>query len=265
MAVATSTAILGAAALGAGASLYGANQASRAQTSAANRAADAQREAMTRQEALQEPFRQTGITAQNRMLTLLGLEGGDTSSPDYGKYARDFSMADYEADPGYGFRVKEGMKAIERSAAARGGLLSGATLKGITRFGQDTASAEYLNAFNRYQTNRANQLNPLQSLYGGGQTATNTLTGAYGTGATNMSNAMIAGGNARASGYANMSNAVTGALNTGVNTYMQKPLYDYLGRLNTQNAPAAAPASGGLTYPSGPSYEEGWASTNWMM
>lgn len=259
------SAVVGGTVVSAGVNLFGANQAAKEQKRAANQAAALQRETMDRQEALQEPFRQTGITAQNRIKTLMGLEGGDTASPDFGKYARDFSMADYEADPGYGFRVKEGMKAIERSAAARGGLLSGATLKGITRFGQDTASAEYLNAFNRYQTNRANQLNPLQSLYGGGQTAANTLTSAYGTGATNMSNAMIASGNARASGYANMSNAVTGALNTGVNTYMQKPLYDYLGRLNTQNAPAAAPASGGLTYPSAPSYEEGWASTNWMM
>jgi hypothetical protein len=226
MAVATSTAILGAAALGTGASLYGANQAAKAQKSAANRAADAQREALTRQEELQEPFRQAGIAAQDRTLTLLGLEGGDTSSPDFGKYARDFGMSDFEADPGYGFRMKEGMKALENSAAARGGLLSGTTLKGVQRFGQDLASTEYQNAFNRYQANRASQLNPLQSLYGGGQTSTNALTSAYGQGAAGIGNAMMAGGQARASGYANMSNAVTSGLSTGANLYMQRPLYE---------------------------------------
>jgi hypothetical protein len=232
MAVATSTALLGAAALGAGASLYASNQASRAQTSAANRAISAQREAMTRQEELQEPFRQTGITAQNRILTLLGLDGGDTSSPDFGKYARDFSMADYEADPGYGFRMKEGMKALEQSAAARGGLLSGSTLKGITRFGQDAASQEYLNAFNRYQTNRANQLNPLQSLYGGGQSSANILTGAYGQMGQNIGNAEMAGGQARASSYMNMANALNQGLSSGANLYMQD---QYLGSQNQLN------------------------------
>ena len=230
MAVATSTAILGAAALGTAAGLYGSSQAASAQKKAASQAAALQREGMSRQEALQEPFRQTGITAQNRILTLLGLEGGDTSAPDYGKYARDFNMADYEADPGYGFRMSEGMKALERSAAARGGLLSGSTLKGVQRFGQDLASQEYLNAFNRYQTNRANQLNPLQSLYGGGQSAANTLTSAYGAGATGMGNAMLAGGAARASGYTGMASALNQGLSTGANLYMQYPLYQAMGQ-----------------------------------
>ncbi len=254
MAVATSTAILGAAALGAGASLYGASQASNAQTKAANQAAALQREGMSRQEALQEPFRQTGIAAQNRILTLLGLEGGDTSAPDYGKYARDFSMADYEADPGYGFRMKEGMKALENSAAARGGLLSGATLKGAQRFGQDLASQEYLNAFNRYQTNRANQLNPLQSLYGGGQTSANALTSAYGAGATGMGNAMMAGGAARASGYTGMASALNQGLSTGANLYMQYPLYQAMAGYYGRNAPISqagtgyGPASNAVVY-----------------
>jgi hypothetical protein len=78
------------------------------------------------------------------------------------------------------------MKGLERSAAARGGLLSGSTLKGIQRFGQDLGSQEYQNAFNRYQTERNARLNPLQSLAGFGQTSTNQLGAAgqnYATGA----------------------------------------------------------------------------------
>ena len=125
MAVATSTAILGAAALGAGAGLYGSSQASRAQSRAANRAADAQveaadraanaqREMFERQVELQAPFREAGLTAQNRILSLLGI-GGEPTAAGYGRYARDFSMADFEGDPGYGFRMSEGMKALERS------------------------------------------------------------------------------------------------------------------------------------------------------
>jgi len=219
------TAIAGASALSAGAGLYSANQAARAQRSAANRAADTQTAMFERQVELQEPFRQSGITAQNRILTLLGLEGGDTSAPDFGKYARDFRMSDFETDPGYGFRMSEGMKAVERSAAARGGLLSGATLKGVQRFGQDLASTEYQNAFNRYQVNRANQLNPLQSLYGGGQTSANTLTSAAGETGRGVGNAMLAGGAARASGYTGTASALNQGLSTGANLYMQQPLY----------------------------------------
>lgn len=218
-------AIAGSAGLSAVTGLIGANKAAKAQKSAANRAADTQMEMFNRQVELQEPFRQGGLTAQNRLLTLLGLEGGEAGTPDYGRYAKDFTMADYQADPGYGFRLDEGMKALERSAAARGGLLSGATLRGAQRFGQDLASQEYQNAFNRYQVNRANQLNPLQSLYGAGQTSANTLTTAAGQTGQGVAGAQLAGGQARASGYLGMANALTGALNTGAGLYVQQPLY----------------------------------------
>ena len=241
--VASAAIIGGAALVGTAGSMYASNRAATAQRNAARDAAAAQEQAYARQEELQEPFRQAGMAAQNRYMTLLGLqlpEGAenvpglkiDTSSPDYGKYARDFSMADYQADPGYGFRMSEGMKAIERSAAARGGLLSGATLKGIQRFGQDTASNEYLNAFNRYQTNRANQLNPLQSLYGGGQSSANVLSNAAGQTGQGMANAAMAGGQANASGYMNMASALNQGLSTGANLYMQG---QYLGGVNELN------------------------------
>jgi hypothetical protein len=230
--ISTGTAILGAAALGTGVSLFGANKASKAQTNAARDAAQLQQQGYDRQEALQEPFRQAGLTAQNRLMDYLALSD-DKSAPDYGKYARDFGMSDFQADPGYGFRMSEGMKALERSAAARGGLLSGATLKGITRFGQDTASSEYINAFNRYQTNRSNQLNPLQSLLGSGQTSTNLLSNAAGQAGQGMAGAAMAGGQARASGYANMATALNQGLSTGANLYMQN---QYLSGQNQLNA-----------------------------
>jgi len=241
-------------AIGTVASLVLGNQAAKAQKTAAARAEQATREAadqaieaqermFNRQVELQEPFRQTGLTAQNRMLTLLGL-GGDTASSDFGRYGRDFSNADFQTDPGYGFRLSEGMKALERSAAARGGLLSGATLKDITRFGQDTASNEYLNAFNRYQTNRSNQLNPLQSLMGAGQTSTNALSSAAqqtGAGMGNtylgmgqgVANAQMAGGAARASGYTGMANAINSGLTNAMSLGMQYPLYQSQIGLNT--------------------------------
>jgi hypothetical protein len=221
MAVATSTAILGAGALAAGAGLYGSSQAARAQKSAADRAARTQTEMFNRQVELQEPFREAGLTAQNRLMTLLGLEGGEAGAADFGRYARDFGMSDFEADPGYGFRMDEGMKALERSAAARGGLLSGTTLKGIQRFGQDLASNEYQNAFNRYYAARNAQLNPLQGILGQGQSSTNVLTGAAGEAGRGIGTAQMAGGAARASGYAAGTNALTGALQSGMQGYLQ--------------------------------------------
>jgi len=218
-------AIVASAVVGAGAGAYGSSQASKAQKSAANRAADTQLEMFERQVELQEPFREAGLTAQNRMMTLLGLEGGDPNDPNYGRYARDFSMSDFEADPGYGFRMSEGMKALERSSAARGGLLSGTTLKGVQRFGQDLASTEYQNAFNRYYAARNAQLNPLQGILGQGQSSTNVLTNAAGQAGQNIGAAQMAAGAARASGYAAGTNTLTGALQSGMRNYM---MYDYM-------------------------------------
>jgi hypothetical protein len=156
-------------------------------------------------------------------------------------------MADYQADPGYAFRLTEGQKAIERSTAARGGLQSGAALKAAARFGQDLASQEYQNAFNRYQINRSNQLNPLQSLMGAGLTSANTLTSAAGQTGQNLMQGYGNLGQARASGYIGGANALNQALNTGSNMYMMN---QYLNRFTpaaatyNYNAPYAAP-----TYP----------------
>ena len=72
--------------------------------------------------------------------------GGDQNAADYGSMAKPFGADQFQQDPGYAFRQAEGMKALERSASARGNLLSGATMKGIQRFGQDLASQEYQNA-----------------------------------------------------------------------------------------------------------------------
>lgn len=54
-----------------------------------------------------------------------------------------------ETDPGYKFRFGEGMRALERSASARGGLLSGGFARKAIRYGQDYASAEFSNIYNR--------------------------------------------------------------------------------------------------------------------
>ena len=202
---AVATAIAGSAIIGGVTSSMAASSAAGAQVDAANAANRAASRQFERQVQLQEPFRQGGLTAQQQYMTLLGLSpntvyaGGrltpstgtgkqgaanaglppelqaDPNNPEFGKYARDFSMADFQADPGYAFRLSEGLKALEGRAAARGGLLSGNTLLGITDYGQNAASQEYTNAFNRYQVNRSNRLNPLENLMGAARSSTNQL------------------------------------------------------------------------------------------
>jgi hypothetical protein len=207
-------AIGGSALLGAASS----RSAAKAQAGAADRAADLQRDQFERQVELQAPFREAGITALNKLVPL---------ATNY----TPFGMSQFQADPGYAFRMSEGMKGLERSAAARGGLLSGATLKGIQRFGQDLGSQEYMNAFNRYQTERNAQLNPLQSLAGVGQTTSQQLGAAGQTMASNVGQAMGAAGQARASGYMGGTNALTGALGSYMNYGQQQQQNALLGQL----------------------------------
>ena len=208
---------IAAAVIGAGAGLggaligsYGSRKAAKAQERAAQQGLAAQERMFERQIGLMEPFRQAGIGAQNQLLTLLGLPGGNANAPEYGSLARAFDKNKFEADPGYNFRMSEGMKALESSAAARGGLLSGSALKGVSRFGQDLASQEYQNAFNRYQAERAARLNPLQSLMGAGQTAASTLSNAAGQAGQGM-----------AQGYGNLGQARASAYVGGAQSFMQ--------------------------------------------
>jgi len=229
------SAIATAAVVGAGASIYSSSKAADAQKAGIAASADAQQRMFDEQKALNAPFREGGITAQNRLLTVLGLRPAegfgvtvDPNSPDFGKYAGDFGMKDFQADPGYGFRLSEGMKGLQNSAAAKGLLSSGSTLKGITDYGQGMASQEYGNAYNRYQTNRANQLNPLTGILGMGQTAINNVSNAAGQLGQGLGQAAAATGAANASSYINSGNALTNALNTGAGTYMN---YNMMNRM----------------------------------
>lgn len=185
------------------------SNATNAQVGAANQATQLQRDMWNKQLELQAPFREGGLAAQNRLLDYLGLSA-NTGQAGYGKYARDPTMQDLQMDPGYAFRLDQGIKALDRSAAARGGLLSGAHMKGIQDYGQNMASKEYTNAFNRYTVNRQNQINPLQGFLGQGQSATNML-GQVGQNYANMADqGIMAGGEAQAAGS-------LGRYNTGVN------------------------------------------------
>jgi hypothetical protein len=221
-----------------GSALIGSSAAKKAastQADAANRAADLQMQQFERQVELQEPWRQAGITALNKLTPL---------ATEY----TPFGMDQFQQDPGYAFRMQEGMKALERSAAARGGLLSGGMLKGAQQYGQGLASQEYMNAFNRYQAERNARLNPLQSLAGVGQTATNQLGQAGQTMAGNVGQALGAAAQARASGYVGGANALSQGLGTYLN-YQQGQ--NFLNALRPQEAATPAPIYEGGYYSQG--------------
>jgi hypothetical protein len=190
-----------------GSSLLGSRASSRAadtQAAAADRAAEVQREIFERQVELGKPYREAGELALNKLIPL---------ATEYTPFTRE----QFEADPGYNFRLSEGLKALERSSAAGGNLLSGSTLKGIVRYGQGTASQEFQNAFNRAQIERQARMNPLQSLAGVGQTASQQLAGQAGQFGSNMAEAIGAAGQARASGYIGTASALGGGLNQYLN------------------------------------------------
>lgn len=206
--------------------------AANTQADAANRATQAQREGIAMQKemfdkqvSLQEPFRQNGLTAQNQLMGLMA-----------GKMGRGFTADDFQTDPGYQFRMGEGMNAIQNSAAARGGLLSGGTLKALQKYGQDFASNEYNNAYNRFNTDNTNVFNRYASIAGQGQTATNAMGSAaanygnsYANGMGQIGNNMMGAGNAQAAGQVGAANAWGNALSQGINGWQQNELMKRLG------------------------------------
>jgi hypothetical protein len=189
-----------------GSSLLGsqaAGEAANVQAGAANRAADLQYKQYQENVTRQKPFYDVGVNALPELVKA-------------SKYT-PFSMQNFQQDPGYAFRLKEGQKRLDRSAAARGGLISGGALKAATEYGQEMASQEYNNAFNRYQAERQARLNPLQSLTGMGQTTANTIGTAGSNMAANVGEAQQNAANARASGYVGGANALTSGLGTYLN------------------------------------------------
>jgi hypothetical protein len=220
------TAVVASAVIGSQAS----KSAAKTQAGASQAATDAQLEMFERQIELQKPYREAGEEALNRLRA--GTKVG-------GEFDKAFSETQFTADPGYAFRMSEGMKALDRSAAARGGLLSGSTLKGAQRYGQDLASQEYQNAFNRYYAERTNKLQPLQSLAGVGQTSANTLSNAAGQFGSQIGSNIIGAGNAMAAGQIGQANAISQGVGQGINFYQNQQMMNKLFPTASPNSPAS--------------------------
>jgi hypothetical protein len=113
-----------------------AKDAVRANAEQQQKALDLQQRMYEEGVARQRPFLQGGTEDYNRLRSLMS--GGPGAAQQF-----------LQMDPGYGFRLSEGLKAVDRQAAARGGLISGGALKASQRYGQDLASQEFGNAYNR--------------------------------------------------------------------------------------------------------------------
>jgi hypothetical protein len=145
--------------------------------------------------------------------------GGGGADNGYGSLMKDFTNADFIKDPGYQFRMDEGKKAVEGSAAARGGLLSGAALKAMDRYSQGYASNEFSNAFNRDTTNKNNRFQRLSGVVDTGARAAGITGGIaqnQGQQAAQFGSTMgditaskaLAGNNMRQSGYESAGNTL---------------------------------------------------------
>ena len=201
--------------------LVAANQAKQAAKGQANAAKQANQLAASEYEQNrldQAPWREAGGAAVNRLSTLLGLSGQGTEG--YGALNQQFNY-DQNTDPGTQFRIAMANKALERSAAAKGNLMSGGTLKALAGYNQDMASQEYQNAYGRWKANQDTTYNRLAGIAGLGQTSVQA-TGQAGQNYAQMfgQNTMGAA-NAQAAANIAGTNAIIGGFNTGMSNWLK--------------------------------------------
>lgn len=179
------------------ASGYMASQASGkaigAQSDAANQANATQKYVFDTQRQDAQPWVQAGTSALSQL-----------QDPNLG--------SDFQTDPGYQFRLNQGVNQINSSAAARGLGNSGATLKALDRYNQDYASNEYNNVYNR-------TYGRLSQLAGYGQAASAGQASAAQNYGNQVSGNQIGLGNSIASANIAQSNNMSNLLGNGMMAY----------------------------------------------
>lgn len=212
-----------------------AQEAAKIQSGAANDATRLQREQFEQQRADLAPWRQVGEQNLERLNNLAPFE---------------FNPSDLENNPGYQFRLKEGLKAVQNSAATRGGLFSGGTMKSLNNYAQGAASDEYQNAYNRALGTYGTNLNRLQSLAGIGQTAVGAMNSAGQNYANNAGNLAVGGANALAGGYTGAANATASGYVGGANALNNALVGGYNNYQNQQLMNKLFNRRSGTTFPS---------------
>jgi hypothetical protein len=157
---------------------------------------------------------------------------GDPSSPQQGggELTRKFTVNDFWADPvtklGYQAGLDEGTKALDRGAGATGLRNSGATLKALTRFGQDYSGQKAGESYNRFYGDQDRTFNRLSGIAGTGQTAATNTASLGSQSAGRVGDIMTSAGNARGASAIAKGNAFSGALNTVGNWWSQNQMLD---------------------------------------
>jgi hypothetical protein len=206
--------------VGAGLQSSAAKSAADAQTQAINNATQTQKDALDKIIALNEPFRQAGLTSVNALLTAYGLQPGDNS----GWAMKDFTPSDLTTDPSYQWRLDQGQQALERSAAAKGGLQSGGFMKDLTNYAQGAASQEYGNEYQRYMQNRQAKVNNLLTTAGYGPQATQSDVSSTQNNSNNVSQLQQDSGNVTAAKDITSANSWMNGITQGLSSYQNNEL-----------------------------------------
>jgi hypothetical protein len=256
------TAMIGVSLVGNYVSGKNAQSAANTQADATANAANLQSQTAANQLALQkqmydqgtarnEPWYQAGQTALGQLNS--GMQTG-------GKFNSTYQPSALYADPSYQWRLGQGQKALEQSAAAKGIQFSGGTLAGVSDYAQNTASQEYQNQFNRNQTDLTNQYNRLAGVSQLGQNSANniasqgsqmanTSANIANTSAQNIGNLGISGANAQAAGQMAYGNIIPNSVNQGLQLYGYGQTQGWFNQ--TPDPSTTVPAGSGFSAPSG--------------
>ena len=209
---------------------YSANKAAQTQADAAAQSAAMQKQMFDVQNAQQAPYRQTGYNALNQigalgsgtygMVDQSGQNAGTGTGSGY--LTQQYTPQDFAAgiDPGYAFRLQQGQRALQGQQNQAGGLIGGNALAAMQDYTQGSASQEYGNAFNRFQTQRGNIYNTLASMAGLGQTSLGQTGQLSGQTSQNVGNAISGAGSAIGAGQVASGNALAGGITGAGNGYM---------------------------------------------
>jgi hypothetical protein len=203
-------AVIGAAVVGGAATMITGSKAAKAQQQAANQQITEERRQYDQSRADLAPWRDTGSAALSKLAGMYGVGSGTTATTGAaGSTTGDQAYGGFFTSPGYQFRLDQGNQAVQRSAASRGLLASGATVKAIDRYSQGLASSEYNNFSDRLAQIAGFGQNATNATVAAGENATAGIVGAYGR-----------AGDARASSYANTGSAINGTINNALSAYL---------------------------------------------
>lgn len=232
-------AIGGAAVIGAGVSIYGANKAASTQAAGQDKAAQTQEDMFNTITANEKPFMSAGQDATTSLSQLLGTSGtpGSTVSGTglpQGYLAQQFDPNSLDSNPAYQFALKTGGQATRNADTPGVGALSGAALKDLTAFDVGTANQYENQYYNQFQTNQNSIYSRLAGIAGLGQNAAGNLGNNGAQLGTGVAQAQAGSAASTAAGIVGATNAFTGGLNTAAGAQ-----YLTAGSAPSQNIPSS--------------------------